>query len=246
MDNFSNPKYLRTKQYKTADNLNARIDLHRRFSVNRSRWHKWVFEQFKFAPQSHLLELGSGPGYLWSENINRVPQTWEITLSDLSIGMLAVTGQQLAGQKQFRRLACNAQQLPLCANIFDAVIANHMLYHLPNIEKALSEIARVLKPGSVFYATTNSSSHLKEIWQWVKEALPNSSAARNISTSWLNGELSFGLENGEHLLKENFGTIKMIRYEHCIKMSLHNFVIILNLDSINWESLKLLKIAVSL
>ena len=40
---LSNPQYV-TSQYRNADNLNARIRLHQRFSANPYGWHRWVFE----------------------------------------------------------------------------------------------------------------------------------------------------------------------------------------------------------
>ncbi|HLQ30196.1 MAG TPA: hypothetical protein VK140_13265 [Ktedonobacteraceae bacterium] len=39
-------QYLLTKQYKNAANLNARIALHRRFSMNKYEFQRWVFDQF--------------------------------------------------------------------------------------------------------------------------------------------------------------------------------------------------------
>ncbi len=46
-----------TDQYQNAKNLNARIQLHQRFSTNKYGWHRWVFDQFSFPPQSRILEL---------------------------------------------------------------------------------------------------------------------------------------------------------------------------------------------
>ncbi|MEI6580515.1 MAG: class I SAM-dependent methyltransferase, partial [Eubacteriales bacterium] len=55
------------------------------------------------------------------------------------------------------------QDIPYENNSFDIVIANHMLYHVPNMEKALSEVFRVLKPDGCFYATTLGRNSLKEL-----------------------------------------------------------------------------------
>jgi len=60
-------------QYQNAKNLNARIQLHQRFSTNKYGWHRWVFDQFSFPPQSRILELGCGSGELWLESIDHVP-----------------------------------------------------------------------------------------------------------------------------------------------------------------------------
>ena len=68
------------KQYKDSSNLDARIRLHQRFSVNKVGWHRWVFDQFNLPPVCRILELGCGPGSLWLDNLKRIPAGWEILL----------------------------------------------------------------------------------------------------------------------------------------------------------------------
>jgi hypothetical protein len=46
MSLFTDQRYLKHEQYKTAANLGARIALHRRFSANPYGWQHWVFDQF--------------------------------------------------------------------------------------------------------------------------------------------------------------------------------------------------------
>ena len=46
---------------------------------------------------------------------------------------------------------------------FDAAIASHMLYHVPDRVKALAEIKRVLKPGVTFYAATLGENSMREM-----------------------------------------------------------------------------------
>lgn len=149
-------------QYKDATNFNARVALHYRFSVNKYRWHHWVFDQFELADGSKLLELGCGPGYLWQSNLRRIPASWHIFLTDFSSGMLQVARQKL-GEDRFSYAVADAQELPFAAESFDAVIANHMLYHVPDLPRALAEIRRVLRPGGRFYATTANRSHMSEL-----------------------------------------------------------------------------------
>jgi ubiquinone/menaquinone biosynthesis C-methylase UbiE len=75
-------------QYKTPDNLDARITLHERFTTNNYPWSRWVFDQFALPPQAAILEVGCGMGKLWAENGDRLPAGWAITLIDQSAGML--------------------------------------------------------------------------------------------------------------------------------------------------------------
>ena len=79
--------YLREVQYRDDSNLNARAELHRRFSVDRRGLQPWTFDQLELPPDGRLLEVGCGPGMLWTANSGRVPEGWRVVLSDFSPGM---------------------------------------------------------------------------------------------------------------------------------------------------------------
>ena len=91
-----------SKQYASDSNLNARIALHKRFSTSKVEWTAWVLDQVAgqvSAPGDQplcVLEIGAGPGTLWSENRGRVPANWQVTLSDLSPGMALSAQRNLA------------------------------------------------------------------------------------------------------------------------------------------------------
>ena len=87
MAGISDRRYL-SDQYRDAANLNARITLHLRFSTNPYGWMRWVFDRIDLPPACRILELGCGPGGLWSENSGRIPERWRATLTDSSIGMV--------------------------------------------------------------------------------------------------------------------------------------------------------------
>jgi SAM-dependent methyltransferase len=197
-----------SNQYRNAGNLNARIALHQRFSTNPYGWLRWVFDQFQLAPQCRILEIGCGTGDLWRENLDRIPEGWEITLSDFSAGMLDQTGRNLAQTfHTFRYLRIDAQCIPLEGDSFDAVIANHMLYHVPDRNKALAEIKRVLKSGGRFYASTNGGGHVHELSE-----LTSRFDADLSSWGWHSSE-TFLLENGAAQLSRHFAQVALRRYE---------------------------------
>ena len=64
---LSDPDFV-AGQYRDASNLDARIALHRRFSAGEKPLPRWIFEQLDLPPDARILELGCGPGQLWSEN----------------------------------------------------------------------------------------------------------------------------------------------------------------------------------
>jgi len=209
MSQIADQAYLR-KQYQNASNLNDRIQIHVRFSTNRYGWHLWVFDQIKLAKQALVLELGCGPGRLWKENLGRIPAGWEITLTDFSPGMLEEARRNLAGACPFAFEVADAQAIPFDAAAFDAVIANHMLYHVPDPPRALAEIRRVLKPGGRFYATTVGEAHLRELHDLATRFDP-------ALVGWGGSPAhSFRLENGAAQLAQFFDRVALQRYDDAL------------------------------
>ncbi|SRR5579885_126221 len=194
------------KQYGDGRNLNARFELHRRFSTNPYGWTRWVFDQMRLGPQARVLELGCGTGVLWNINPARMSPAWHITLSDLSVGMLREARANLGeGRPQISYAHCDAQALPFGEDTFDAVVANHMLYHVEDRERAISEVARVLRPGAIFYATTNGFAHLRELDHIIKRFMPGPSPFEE------NAE-RFGLETGQAQMRRHFARVELRRY----------------------------------
>src|SRR5512142_1577824 len=96
MARFTDQHYLKSDQYRDSSNLDARVVIHQRFSTNSYGWFNWVFDQLEKLPaNAKILELGCGAGYLWNECRDRIPPTWNITLSDLSPGMLEAAWRNL-------------------------------------------------------------------------------------------------------------------------------------------------------
>jgi ubiquinone/menaquinone biosynthesis C-methylase UbiE len=208
MSKIADQTYLRERQYHNASNLNDRIQIHVRFSTNAYGWLPWVFDQLAPPPIARILELGCGPAHLWRENLARVPKGWDITLTDFSAGMLDEARRTLAGSSRpFAFEVVDAQAIPFADARFDAVIANHMLYHVPDCRRALGEISRVLKPGGRFYASTIGEAHLRELHELAQRFDP--------TLVWWSGRpgVGFQLENGGELIARFFSHVTLRRYE---------------------------------
>jgi len=213
MSKFTDQQYLTTDQYKDATNLDARLEIHRRFSTNPYGWFNWVFDTFAKLPKdANVLELGSGSGALWLNIADKIPAKWSITLSDLSQGMLDAAWRNLVVTgRNFKFEQIDAQSIPYKDETFDVVIANHMLYHVPDRQKALAEIKRVLKKGGHLIATTVGESHMKEITDWLRRVDNDQDFSPFI--------LPFTLENGAVQLEKVFSEVTISRYEDSLQVT---------------------------
>ncbi len=218
MKRTSDQTYLLNEQYRDSSNLSARAALHTRFSTNSYGWHRWVFDQVLHeAPDTaRVLELGSGPGWLWRENAARVPAGWQIILSDFSPGMVAESRRavandapDLAGRITWQQI--DAQAIPHPAGAFDVVIANHMLYHVPDRAKAIAEIARVLRAEGWFFAATNGLGHMREINDLMKRFEQASGMALGPESRFSVGD-TFSLENGAPQIAAEFARVEVRKY----------------------------------
>ena len=215
MPSASAPESLRTGQYRDASRLDARIELHRRFSVNPQGWMPWLFEQLDFlAPEADLLELGCGAATLWLENADRIPPGWRVQLSDFSEGMLADARNRLAAvDHAFRFEAIDATAVGGGGERFDCVLANHMLYHVADRPRALAEIHRVLRPGGRLFASTLSGDTMLEVGALVRNATDR------VKFRQMRQSRCFGLENGAGQLAPFFYRIERRLFEDALEIT---------------------------
>jgi SAM-dependent methyltransferase len=105
-----------------------------------------------------VLEVGAGPGELAA----RVQQELgvEVVAVDTSPRMV-----ELARSCGVDAQVGDVQSLPFDDGSFDCAVAAWMLYHLPDLDRGLAELARVLVPGGRLVAVTNGERNLRELWE---------------------------------------------------------------------------------
>jgi len=151
-----------------------------------------------------ILEVGAGTGSLWVANAKGLPSSVRLVITDFSPGMLEIAERQVTEAGVRAQLAIvDVQELPYASATFHGVIADHMLYHVPDRTKALGEIARVLRPDGWLAAATNGAQHLGELDQLI---------ARFIGADAVLPSLPFSLENGPAQLDEWFGAVELRRF----------------------------------
>lgn len=111
-------------------------------------WRREVIQRAGMPAGGKLLDLGSGTGDLALEAMHRQP-TGQVTAGDFTLEMMRV-GQQRqrqAGKPEPEWCGADALNLPYPPGLFDAVISGFLMRNVGNIDRALQEQARVLKPG---------------------------------------------------------------------------------------------------
>jgi SAM-dependent methyltransferase len=144
-----------------------------------------LFETVLELSPSRVLEVGPGTGELAQRLV--AAGLRDYTAIDISPRMA-----QLTGNRGINTRVGDVQELPFADGRFDCVIAAWMLYHVPDLNRGLSEIARVLAPGGRLIAVTNSVRHLGELWSLVGHE------------RW---GLPFTSENGGPVLERHFADV---------------------------------------
>lgn len=198
---YSESEQALKEQYKTAENLSVRGILHS-YNTNRTDWEEWCFSKMEIPDEARILELGCGTGSFWRKNSSKLKRNWSITLSDFSSGMLEDTKKTLEHVDfNFTYKEIDAQGIPYEDECFDVVVARHMLYLVPDIEKALSEIKRVLISGGLFYATTNAPDSMAELNELMERYDPKLGLHDNGMCGRFDSQI------GNLFLKKNFSEV---------------------------------------
>ncbi|GIV81336.1 MAG: hypothetical protein KatS3mg051_0690 [Anaerolineae bacterium] len=120
--------------------LAVRMRTHELYSFPKIDYPRWVTDIIRWRGDEWVLDVGAGPGTYRELVQERAPSGLYVA-GDLSLGMARQVGGAGACAVNL-----DVQHLPFADATFDVAMANHMLYHVPDVTQALSELRRVLKP----------------------------------------------------------------------------------------------------
>jgi SAM-dependent methyltransferase len=146
-----------------------------------------VFEIVCEASPKRFLDVGCGMGELAFRVQNELGV--EVVAVDISPRMVELTRARGVDARE-----ADVQALPFADASFDCVAANWVLYHVPDLDLGVRELARVLRPGGRLVAATLGDANMQELW--------------DLLGGEVTGGLSFGYENGEAALAPHFTQIE--------------------------------------
>ena len=202
-----------TEQYKDDQALAARIRLHAKYSTNPQGLTEWLFNQYAFKKGDRVLELGCGNAAQWEGRLGDLPENVNLTLTDMSPGMIHAASMKLGPASLHHRYGVvDIQDIPFDNGSFDIAIANFMLYHVPDLDRALSQVKRVLKPGGILYAATNGNGGLHAFMRDVVLSVDPAAAAFEQS-------FPFSLQNGGSILACYFYRVQRVDYIDSLRVT---------------------------
>jgi len=112
-------------------------------------WRREVIRRAALHPGQRLLDLGAGTGDLAREALRQQPGC-RVTAGDFTLNMMLVGKQRYPASAAHSWSGADALNLPFPAASFDAVVSGFLMRNVVDLERALAEQLRVLKPGGRF------------------------------------------------------------------------------------------------
>lgn len=208
MSTINNTSFVK-QQYATANNLSTRISIHDKYSTNKTGFGNWIVSNYKMERGMKVLELGCGTGDMWKNREPLIADCSKLILSDFSEGMVVTTKGNVGERDNVEYKVIDIQEIPYEDQAFDVVIANMMLYHVPDMEKGLTEVRRVLKKDGRFYCATYGE-------HGIIEYLSNVLSAYGVKDSV---NKNFSLQNGCEILSKVFSKVERLEYKDSLAVT---------------------------
>jgi demethylmenaquinone methyltransferase/2-methoxy-6-polyprenyl-1,4-benzoquinol methylase len=127
-------------------------------------WRKQVIRQAALKPNARLLDLGAGTGDLAREALAQQPEA-EVVAADFTLEMMRVGNRN--GSLPWS--AADAINLPFEDKTFDAIVSGFLMRNVGDVQQALKEQYRTLKPGGriVILDTTKPKRNLLSPFIWL-------------------------------------------------------------------------------
>ncbi len=213
-DNLATDReHLTTRMYADEERLGVRIRTHELYTRPKMDFTAWVLDLVPWQGDETVLDIGCGSGLYVVPVCERLTRGGRLLCGDLSFGMLlgVVAGTTRPSVSRFNGDAVN---LPLADGSCNLVLANHMLYHVPDIERAVAEAHRVLATGGYFVAATNARDSMRGFVNLVKDACRAKGHAIEVTDP--PAVQRFSLENGHNAVGAIFREVEMHQHDSAL------------------------------
>jgi len=197
--------------YNSEHNLKAKYEVLEKYRLHNESFEEWVIDRLELSGTEYVLDAGAGSGR-FSVPIGRILKgnPGFLISCDLAEGvMLPSLDHARTESLPMLHLAADAENLPFLSGQFDLVMANHMLYHLPDLHRGLSEMKRVLKNTGRLLATTNSEKGMPELFDLHLKTMDRLGIPFGVKEE----VITFSMENGAQILREQFEQVDLWTYE---------------------------------
>jgi len=133
---------------------------------------KKIINRLNISPQSKILDLGTGSGYL-AFPIAKTHKDSEVIGLDIAVKTLDQNREKVLKMEltNLNFVDYNGLNFPFKSNMFDYVITRYALHHFPNIDKTFAEISRVVKSGGMLFIsdpTPNENDDIRFVDSYVQ------------------------------------------------------------------------------
>ena len=193
---WTDQSYLRDAQYKTDVNLAARQSIYA-YQQPQIDLAGETLGRAALGGGEVVADVGCGNGRYLAE-LARRGHAGPVLGVDMSPGMLLAAR---SGAPRAALLVADATALPVRAGVAGLTLAMHMLYHVPEPERAVRELRRVTRPGGRVIVGLNGADHLLELRRLIAEVLAGLGRPSALPRERI------GLDQGEALLRPEFTSV---------------------------------------
>jgi ubiquinone/menaquinone biosynthesis C-methylase UbiE len=206
-DPWTDQSYLRESQYKTDVNLAARQSIYA-YQRPRIDLARETIGLAALGGQEVVADVGCGNGRYLAE-LARRGHAGPVLGVDMSPGMLLAAR---SGAPRASLMVADAMALPVRDAATDLTLVMHMLYHVPDPERAVRELRRITRPGGRVIVGLNGTDHLRELRGLITEALAS------LGRAPVRPREQISLDAGEQLLRSQFASVTRHDFESQLRV----------------------------
>lgn len=209
---------VRGRLFKDTSMLDIKQVVHNRYRTNPHSMIDHMLGALALTGAEELLDLGCGNGFVLEHLRPHLPGGRLVGL-DVAPAMLQAAAIRLVGvATPCEWIEGSADDLSAFPDdSFDRIMATYMMHYVPDIDRCLSEVRRVLRPDGLFLLTTNRPDSMLEMFQVHYEALRSMNAPQRLFKATPKCRIS--LNNGTSYIERHFQDIELVAWQDQLRFT---------------------------